>query len=176
MRRRRGRFIGRPRRRSRPAAGTLVGIGAVLCTAIAAWGLYDLFESSSEVRDARPAVAADTPPPRLTLQRTNWAWQDHPVYRLTNASSSTLSNVHVYSWSGEKLPVFAIGLQPPTDVTTAHPLQHPPFELRPGQSVWVAGPAASDPQPFTVTWMASGRFTYAILRDTGEATQRLPGE
>ncbi|SFU69289.1 hypothetical protein [Alicyclobacillus macrosporangiidus] len=174
MRRRRGRFVARPRRRSSPAAGALVGIGAVLCTAIVAWGLYGLFNKSPAGQEVSPAADAHTPPPRLTLQRTNWVWNNHPVYRLTNASSSTLSNVHVYSWSREKLPVLAIGRQPPAGASSAQPLQHPPFHLAPGDSVWVAGPAATDAKPFTVTWEDSGRVAYAILRETAEAAQRPP--
>ncbi|MCL6593509.1 MAG: hypothetical protein K6T31_05990 [Alicyclobacillus sp.] len=117
-----------------------------------------------EGNQPRPTTPAHSPSGEgtLILQPTVYTWRGMPVYEVINRTASPCFNLHIYSWSEEKLPVLAIGSRVLPGQRLA-PLT-PPFRVEPGEAVWFASPAAGAARQWTAIWQTvSGQTRTATL-------------
>lgn len=143
--------------RSRAPKGRL-WVAAAFCVALVA--LYKL--TFGNLLYTRPQAMKSGYPnptlPKLSLHSVHAIWYGRPVYVLTNQSNETLPHIVVYNWAGSALTPLEIGTRNAKNLQSSAPLNHPPYILSPGSSLWFAG-STSPPAKFTVMWNGPSKKT-----------------
>jgi hypothetical protein len=134
----------------------------VLLVPIVGFALLLLLWSQEIHRDTAAKPQYHIPPPaRCSLVVTRSFWAGHPVYRLTNTSTSVLPHVTLMSWSEQDVPILYVGTTPPVHITSQKPVSQADINLEPGESLWFAA-SFQTPYKLTVFWQVAHRAAYQV--------------
>lgn len=114
-----------------------------------------------QVHQTPPSKFLVPPPNRFRVTEDPHTWHGQPVYRIENITKMTLERVVPGSWSEQVIPVLYEGAALPRRLNAIHPNLNPPFNLKPGESLWIVS-SLQTPYQMTVIWMVNGRDRYQV--------------
>lgn len=136
---------------------------AVTCAALLlVWWTHQRGAPSGQDVVRGVTVHANTSTLPLSIRATAATWNGRPVYRLVDQSNEALSNLVVYSWSNEPIPIVWSGNTLPNPFPEHAPVAAAPVKVLPGQSAWFEFGEAP-PQKVTVVWRHGDRAVYEVL-------------
>jgi hypothetical protein len=101
------------------------------------------------------------PPNRFHVSSILTRWHGQPVYRITNRWHTKLERVTVESWSEQLVPILYVGGSVPAKLPTSQVHIHPPVDLSPGESMWIAG-SQEKPYRLTIMWLDGTHERYQV--------------
>jgi hypothetical protein len=101
------------------------------------------------------------PPNRFHVSSTLTRWHGQPVYCITNRCHTKLERVTLESWSEQLVPILYVGGSLPDKLSTSPVNVHPPVNLSPGESMWIAG-SQEKPYRLTIMWLDGKQERYQV--------------